>query len=207
MSRIVVADDHAYLRAGLETVLTSAGHEIVASVGDGHAAEMAIARCDPDIVVLDVRMPLKTGIDILQALRSAGDDRKVVLLTATLDDASLVAAIKAKVDAIVMKDEPAPALQQAIVIVTQGQRSIPLTLMDRAFELATKSAVPDPLGTLSERDRRIAEFAAAGLKNRQIAEQLGLSEGAIKVYLHRIFDKLGIGNRTELALLVTRAQS
>lgn len=202
MSRLLIADDHAYLRAGLEAVLASAGHEIVASVEDGTAAEEAITRCDPEIAILDIRMPGKSGVAVLETLRAAGDSRKVVLLTAALDDAALLAAIHARVDAIVMKDDAAQVLQEAIAKVGAGERAIPLALMDRAFALATASPVPDPLAALSDRDRRIVEGAATGLRNRQIAEQLGISEGAVKVYLHRIFDRLGVSNRTELAMLV-----
>lgn len=207
MSGILVADDHAYLRAGIETVLGAAGYEIAASVGVGTEVEPAIAAFDPEIVVLDIRMPGKSGIDVLRALREAGDARKVVLLTAALDDADLVAAVRARVDGIVMKEEAPEVLQDAIAAVSAGGRSIPLALMERAFALATAEPVPDPLASLSERDRRIVDGAAAGLRNRQIAEQLGISETAVKVYLHRVFDRIGVRNRTELALLVSRHRS
>lgn len=205
MSRILIADDHAYLRAGLEAALVAAGHEIVASVEDGAAAQHQIAAADPDIAILDIRMPGLSGIDLLKALRAAGDHRKVVLLTAALRDDDLLAAMHARVDAIVMKDDAAHVLTQALAAINAGERSIPLCLMDRAFTLVTAEPPPDPLAMLSERDRRIVEGAAAGLRNRQIAERLGLSEGAVKVYLHRIFDRLGLSNRTELALLVARS--
>lgn len=204
MKRILIADDHAYLRAGIEAVLGDAGYEIVASVADGAAAECAIAAFDPEIVILDIRMPAKSGIAVLQALRAAGDERKVVLLTAALTDADLLEAIRSKVDAIVMKDDAALVLQEAMAAVSRGERYITLELMDRAFALATAEPKHDPLASLSERDRRVVEGAAAGLRNRQIAEQLGITEAAVKVYLHRVFDRLGVRNRTELALLVAR---
>lgn len=204
MSRILIADDHAYLRAGLEAVLAGAGHEIVGSVADGLAAADLIARLNPEIAILDVRMPGRSGIEVLQSLREAGDDRGVVLLTAALSDADLLAAVRARVDAIVMKDDAAQVLQQAIAAVSSGERLIAFDLMDRAFALATAEPMPDPLAALSERDRRIAEGVAAGQRNREIAERLGISEGAVKIYLHRIFDRLEVSNRTELALLVAR---
>ena len=72
MSRILIADDHAYLRAGLEAVLGAAGHEIVASIGDGAAAAVALAQTDPDVAILDIRMPERSGIDLLEALRAGG---------------------------------------------------------------------------------------------------------------------------------------
>lgn len=204
MSRIVIADDHAYLRTGLEAALTRVGHEIVASVADGAAARQAIDAYDPDVVILDIRMPVCSGIEVLEELRAAGDGRKVVLLTAALENDALLAAVRAKVDAIVMKDEAPEVLQHAIARVAAGGRAIPLEMMDRAFELASVEPPADPLAPLSTRDRHIVEAAAAGLRNRQIAAQLGLTEAAVKTYLHRIFDRLGVTNRTELALLVAR---
>lgn len=204
MKRILIADDHAYLRAGIETVLGDAGYEIVASVADGDEVERAIADFDPEIVILDIRMPRKSGIEVLRALRAADDDRKVVLLTAALDDADLLEAVRAKVDAIVMKDDAVMPLQKAMKAVGRGERFIPLDLMDRAFALVSAKPEPNPLDSLSERDRRIVEGAAAGLRNRQIAEQLSITEAAVKVYLHRVFDRLGVRNRTELALLAAK---
>lgn len=202
MTSIVIADDHEFLRAGLEAVLGSLGFDIVASVADGEAALAAIETHDPDITILDIRMPGPSGVEVLEALRAKGDGRPVLLLTAELDDTALVGAVRAKVDGIVFKENAATSLHQAIDAVRAGGRFIDIALMDRAFMLASEAPPADPLDQLSDRDRRIVEGAAAGLRNKDIAESLGISEGSVKVYLHRIFDKLGVSNRTELALLV-----
>lgn len=202
MTSILIADDHAFLRAGLEAVLGSLGHRIVASVADGDAALAAIEREDPDLAILDIRMPRRSGVEVLEALRARGDSRPVLLLTAELDDPSLVGAVRAKVDGIVFKDHAAGTLQQAIEAVAAGGRFIDLDLMDRAFALASEAPSRSALEALSDRDLRIVEGAAAGLRNKDIAETLGITEGSVKVYLHRIYEKLGVSNRTELALLV-----
>ncbi|WJS98125.1 response regulator [Novosphingobium humi] len=202
MTSIVIADDHAFLRAGLEQVLGSLGFAIAASVGDGDAALAAVAEKDPDLVIVDLRMPGRNGVAVLEALRGRGDMRPVLMLAAEIDDASLVAAIRLGVNGIVLKDSDASALRQAIDTVMAGDRAISMAMMERAFMLASQPAQTDPLDALSERDRRIVEGVAAGLRNREIAENLAISEGSVKVYLHRIFDRLNVGNRTELALLV-----
>lgn len=204
MTKLLIADDHEFLRVGLEAVLGSLGYDIVGSVGDGDAALAAIERADPDVAILDIRMPNQSGVAVLETLRARGDDRPVLLLTAELDDPNLVRAVSARVDGIVFKDTAATMLHVAIEKVIAGERFIDLSLMEKAFRLVSEAPAADPLDALSDRDRRIVEGAAAGLRNRDIAESLGISEGAVKVYLHRIFDKLGVGNRTELALLVSR---
>ncbi|WCT78322.1 response regulator [Novosphingobium humi] len=202
MTSIVIADDHAFLRAGLEQVLGSLGFAIAASVGDGDAALAAVAEKDPDLVIVDLRMPGRNGVAVLAALRGRGDMRPVLMLAAEIDDASLVAAIRLGVNGIVLKDSDASALRQAIDTVMAGDRAISMAMMERAFMLASQPSPANPLDALSERDRRIVEGVAAGLRNREIAENLAISEGSVKVYLHRIFDRLNVGNRTELALLV-----
>lgn len=202
MTSIVIADDHAFLRAGLEQVLGSLGFAIVASVGDGDAALAAVAEKDPDLVIVDLRMPGRNGVAVLEALRAQGDTRPVLMLAAEIDDASLVAAIRLGVNGILLKDSDASALKEAIDMVMAGTRAISMAMMERAFMLASQPSPANPLDALGERDRRIVEGVAAGLRNREIAENLAISEGSVKVYLHRIFDRLNVGNRTELALLV-----
>ncbi|MBN9143367.1 MULTISPECIES: response regulator [unclassified Novosphingobium] len=202
MTSIVIADDHAFLRAGLEQVLGSLGFAIVASVGDGDAALAAVAEKDPDLVIVDLRMPGRNGVAVLEALREQGDTRPVLMLAAEIDDASLVAAIRLGVNGILLKDSDASALKEAIDTVMAGTRAISMAMMERAFMLASQPSPANPLDALGERDRRIVEGVAAGLRNREIAENLAISEGSVKVYLHRIFDRLNVGNRTELALLV-----
>lgn len=206
MSRILVADDHAFLRAGLEQVLGRLGHHIVASVGDGVEALAAIATTRPDLAILDLRMPAPDGVGVLAALRRAGDPTPVLILAAELDDASLVAAVGLGVDAIVLKHTEPAALDRAIGTVMAGQRAIAMDLMERAFAAATRAGdamtESDLLATLSLRDRAIAQGVADGLRNREIAERLNISEGAVKINLHRLYDRLGLANRTALALLV-----
>ncbi|GHC90760.1 response regulator [Novosphingobium pokkalii] len=206
MTRLLVADDHAFLRAGLEQVLGRLGHEMVASVGDGEAALRAIAATRPDLAILDLRMPAPDGVGVLAALREAGDATPVLILAAELDDASLVSAVRLGVNAIVLKHAQPAVLHEAIGTVLAGERAIAMDLMERAFAVAAASKEAEgeagPLATLGPRDRQIAQGVAAGLRNRDIAESMGVSEGAVKINLHRLYDRLGVANRTELALLV-----
>jgi len=204
MTRIVLADDHPFLRTGVEGALGSMGVDIVASVDNGDAALKAIEREDPDVAILDIRMPGMGGIPVLEALRAKGDNRPVILLTAEIEDAALLTAVKAKVDGIVFKHGAETRLHDAIKAVTSGERYIDQALMQRALDLAIDNPQPSALNKLSVRELQIAEAVAVGKRNRDIAEDIGTTEGSIKVYLHRIYEKLGVSSRTELAVLVLR---
>ncbi len=199
--RVLIADDHPFLRAGVESVLRDAGMEIAASVDDGDAALVAIAQENPDVVILDVRMPGLGGVGVLQAIRAAEDQRPVILLTAELDDTNLLAAMKAGVEGIVFKHGAEDRLIDAIKVVTAGGTYIDRVLTERAMQLAQSVTRRSPFECLAAREKQIAVEVARGKRNRDIAELVGMTEGSIKVYLHNIYGKLAIENRTELAIL------
>lgn len=201
-----MADDHKFFRSGVEAALISCGFEIAASVGDGNQALRAIETEDPDLVFLDVRMPELDGVTMLERLRAKHDRRPVIVLTAELHNDELVRLMRAGVDSIVFKHEPESHLCEAIKSVQQGKRHIAGDLLDRAFATASNASGPSPLDALSAKERQISLEVGLGKRNRDIGEQLGLKEGSVKVYLHHIYNKLGISNRTELALIVREAK-
>lgn len=202
MSRILIADDHHFLREGLVAVLVAAGLEVVGTVADGMAALAEIARLDPDLVILDVTMPELDGIAVLASLRATGDQRRVILLTAHITDSQLVAALEVGVNGIIGKQVGSKELLEGIEIVSRGGQLIPPEMISRALNIAKKLAQPSPLAMLNSRERQVADAAGQGMRNRAIAELMNASEGAIKITLHRIYDKLGVGNRTELARIM-----
>lgn len=202
MIRVVLADDHSFMRAGVEAVLRGSRYELVASVPNGAEALRVIARDRPDICVLDVRMPEKTGVEVLETLRSRGDTLPVILLTAELGDRQLLSAVRAGVNGIVLKEAAADDLLGCLDAVMGGRRMIDPDLLQRALDLSLAGPGTGPLTRLAPRERQIVDLVAQGLRNRDVAERLGMSEGTVKVYLHGIFQKLGVENRTALALLV-----
>jgi two-component system nitrate/nitrite response regulator NarL len=207
MVPVLLADDHPFMRAGVEAVLRGTRFEIVAMAADGDEALAAVTRHDPQICIFDVRMPKRSGVEALQALRSKGDRRPVVLLTAALEDHSLLAAVRAGVNGIVLKDGAEDALLDALEKVAAGEKAIPQSLLERALDLSLTGGKADPLSTLAPRERQIASQVGRGLRNREIADALAMSEGTVKVYLHTIYQKLGIKNRTELALIAHSTES
>jgi two-component system nitrate/nitrite response regulator NarP len=201
MVKVLLADDHPFMRAGVEAVLRGTRYELVATANDGEEALAAVAAHRPDICIFDVRMPKMSGVEALEALREGADTRPVVLLTAELGDRALLAAVRAGVNGVVLKDGAEDALVGALDKVAAGDKAIPQVLLQRALDLSLAGDKADPLAPLAPRERQIAGQVGRGLRNREIADALAMSEGTVKVYLHTIYQKLGIKNRTELALI------
>jgi two-component system nitrate/nitrite response regulator NarP len=141
-------------------------------------------------------------MDVLRTLRSRGDRRPVVLLTAQLDNADLVEAIKLGVDGILLKDGAQSLLLTCLDSVRGGTRWVDKGLLERALDLTMSGGAErnDPFADLTAKERAVAGLVAQGLRNKNIAAELGITEGTVKVYLHRIYEKVGVSNRTELAL-------
>jgi len=207
VTSVLLADDHPFMRTGVEAVLRGTRFEIVAMANDGEEALAAVARHDPEICIFDVRMPKRSGVEALEALRAKGDMRPVALLTAALEDHALLGAVRAGVNGIVLKDGAEDALLDALDKVAQGEKAIPQALLQRALDLSLSGGKADPLAPLAPRERQIAAQVGRGLRNREIADILAMSEGTVKVYLHTIYQKLGIKNRTELALISHATES
>lgn len=206
MNTVLLADDHPFMRAGVEAVLRDSQYQLVATVSDGEAALAAVERHDPDICIFDIRMPRRDGVATLTALRQRGDHRPVVLLTAELTDRALHDAVRAGVSGIVLKDGAEDALIECLDTVARGGRAIDPALLRRAHDLAASGSGGDPLSRLAPRERQISELVSQGLRNREIAERLTMSEGTVKVYLHGIYQKVGVENRTALAMMARDAR-
>jgi two-component system nitrate/nitrite response regulator NarL len=201
MTRILIADDHPIIVSGLRAVLADSDYVVVGAVSRGDEVPAAIAAHAPDILLLDVSMPGLSGVELLRALRGAGDRRAIVLLTAGLDDAALLEAVELGVNGIVLKEGAHSLLIPCLDAVRDGGRWVEPGLLQRALDLALSGgAGADPLAPLTDRERSIAGLVVRGLRNREIAERLSMNEGNVKVYLHRIYRKLGVGSRTELLL-------
>ncbi|MDP8994569.1 MAG: response regulator transcription factor [Pseudomonadota bacterium] len=206
MTRLLVADDHPIILSGLKAVLRGSGFEVVAVESDGARVVEAVERVAPDIVVLDLRMPNRDGVELAEELRRRGDTRPIVLLTAGIGDEALLRALEAGVNAIVLKDRSLDRLIQCLSKVRSGGRWIDEGLLQRALDLKLGGG-PAKTGfsALSPREQMVARLVAEGRRNREIADALGISEGTVKVHLYKIYDKLGVGNRTELAILTRKA--
>ena len=203
MTRLLLADDHPLMLSGIEAMLRDTVYKVVAKVRDGAAALEAVASARPDILVLDLKMPERNGLDVLRTLRSRGDRRPIVILTADLDDQSLMEALQLEVNGIIMKEGAENLIVTCLDHVSRGERWIERSVLQRALDITMRDGAEPKgaLASLAPREKAIARLVGVGLRNREIAEELGLTEGTVKVCLHRIYEKLGISNRTELAIV------
>ena len=205
MIRIVLVDDQTLVRQGIRSLLELAGDiAIVAEASDGDEGLTAIAREKPDVVLLDVRMPRKNGLDVLRALKSAGAVPPVILLTTFDDDEALFEAVRAGARGYLLKDVSLEQLTEAIRAVAAGGNVIRpavtervlrgLEHMPRDFDALSP---PDPL---TKREIEILRLMAGGYSNREIAEALGTAEGTVKNHASSILSKLGVRDRTRAVL-------
>lgn len=195
--RVLLADDHPMIRAAIEVLLRGTGFELIGMAGSGQATIEEVERLKPDMLLLDLQMPDGSGLDVLRRLKAVKSPVRVVMLTAGIDDSALLEAKSLKVQGIVLKNSDPAFLLDCLESVRDGRSWFDPELAKRARQLAGGSARRIPL---APRERQLIGFVRKGLRNREIAEQLGVTEGTVKVYLHAIFEKLGVGNRTELAI-------
>ena len=197
MTRVLVADDHPMIAAALEVLLRGTDYELVGRARSGADALAQVQSLKPDILLLDVNMPDGSGLDVLRQLRQGRRAPATVLLTAGMEDPELVAAHGLDPDGIVLKTSDPAHLLECMQHVRNGERWVDPEVAERTRD-AVACAARAP--SLTPRERELVELVRQGLRNRDIASQLGVTEGTVKVYLHAIFDKVGVDNRTELAM-------
>lgn len=197
MTRVLLADDHPMIGAALDMLLRGTDYELVGRARSGSDALSKIRQLKPDILLLDVNMPDGSGIDVLRRLEKGNGRPAVILLTAGMDDPQLLAADDLKPDGIVLKTSDPALLLECLEAVRKGQRWVDPEVAERTGHALDRAASAP---SLSPRERELVELVRKGLRNRDIAAQLGVTEGTVKVYLHAIFEKVGVDNRTELAL-------
>ncbi len=215
--RVLLIDDHALVRKGLEELLRSRRVEIVASVGSGEEGiEQALAT-QPDIILLDIKMPGMSGLETLRQLRDKGVTAPVVMLTMSREDTDLEAALRSGAQGYLLKDmdpeELVPALQAALrgdnVIAKELVGSLarlvqsPPRAGGRGGEAAASPSSP-PLAELTPREYEILQHLAEGLSNKMIARALDITDGTVKLHVKSILRKLGVHSRVEAAVIAVK---
>jgi len=199
-----VADDHAIFRDGLRKLLADAEEiQIVGEASNGVECIKMLAKLKPDILLLDLRMPEKDGLGVLEEVNFDSTPTRVIVLTAAEDDRDVVRAMRLGARGVVLKQSASDLLVKAIHKVFDGEIWLDNRMTAEVIDAFKKSAEAGqrrekPL--LSDREKEIVQLVAQGFRNREIGEKLFISEQTVKNHLHNIFDKLGVSDRLELAL-------
>jgi DNA-binding NarL/FixJ family response regulator len=206
--RLVIADDHPIFRDGLRKLLSlEDDFEVVGEAKDGNEVLELMREKEPDVLLLDLRMPGLDGLSVLQSLKNSGCRSRIIILTASEDKNEFVQAMKLGCSGIVLKQTATELLYKSIRKVHSGEiwlDSHTTAAVMRQFASPGRVGGGERKGRerspLSQREREIVALVAQGFKNKEIAEKIFISEQTVKNHLHNIFDKLGVSDRLELAL-------
>jgi len=201
--RVLIADDHAIVRQGLRMFLgTDPELEIIAEAGDGAEALQMALQYHPDVVLMDLLMPVMDGIQATAAIRRKAPDTEVVALTSVLEDSVVVDAIRAGAIGYLLKDTEAHELRRVIKAAASGQVEL---CPEAAARLLREVRTPDRSAeALTERETEVLRLLAQGMSNLEIAQALIIGEQTVKSHVSHILAKLGVPSRTQAALYAIR---
>jgi DNA-binding NarL/FixJ family response regulator len=204
MIRIVVAEDEELVRDGLVAIVSShPGYEVVAEAADGVEAVEAVERTDPDVVLMDIRMPRQDGFEATRRITSAGSRARVLVLTTMETDEVLQEALAAGASGFLLKSSPREQLWLGIDVVAAGDALIAPGVTRRLIERLVGSTPAAPTAgpmQLTERQRDVVLLVARGMSNSEIAEQLFLAETTVKSHISDVLTRHGLRDRTQLVV-------
>jgi len=200
-------DDHALVRKGLEELLRSRGVEVVASAGSGEEGIAQALALSPEVILLDIKMPVMNGIETLERLRASNVTVPILMLTMSRDDADLRAALRGGAAGYLLKDmnpeDLVPALEAALrgdnVVAKEMVGSLTRIVQGQSNEAPRRSAAP--LSELTPREMEILSHVAEGQSNKMIARALTITDGTVKLHVKAILRKLGVHSRVEAAVI------
>ena len=202
--RVLVADDHAVVRQGLRTFLELQDDiEVVADVPDGQQALDAVADHDPDVVLMDLVLPVLDGVEATRRIATDHPRTRVIALTSFLDDDKVFSAVRAGAAGYLLKDVQPQELVNAIRTVHGGGALLHPAVAARLMEEFAGSE-EDRSNQLTAREREVVELIARGLSNKRIALELGISERTVKAHVRNILSKLDLTDRTQVAVHALR---
>jgi NarL family two-component system response regulator LiaR len=204
--RILIADDHAVVRHGLRALIaTEPDLELVGEASDGVEAVNLHARLKPDVTLMDMAMPRKTGLEAIIDIMRSNPQARILVLTSFAEDEQVFPAIKAGATGYLLKDTAPRELLQAIRDVHCGQVSLHPTIARKLVgELKRPPALPPAEDPLTEREVQVLALVARGLANQEIADQLFIGERTVRTHISNILGKLHLANRTQAALYAQR---
>jgi two-component system, NarL family, response regulator LiaR len=208
MIRVIICDDQVVVCEGLNAILsTAAGIQVAGMANNGEEALEQVARLHPDVVLMDLKMPVMNGIQATRSIRAQYPDVRVLVLTTYDLDEWVFDAIHSGASGYLLKDTPRNELVAAIQGTAAGKTFVDPAIAGKLFERVKESAPLEPelVKRLSEREVDVLTLLAGGMTNLEIAKELFLSDGTVRNYISSILEKLGVSDRTQAALMATRA--
>jgi two-component system NarL family response regulator len=207
--RVVVVDDQELFRRGLTMLLgVEADIEVVGEAGDGISAATLVANVVPDIVLLDVRMPKRTGLEACIEIKQLVPAARIIMLTVSDEEADLYEAVKNGASGYLLKDSSIDEVAQAVRVVAEGQSlispSMAVKLLDEFKEMSRTDRDQVPTPRLTDRELEVLRLVATGLNNREVAKQLFISENTVKNHVRNILEKLQLHSRMEAVMYAVR---
>jgi DNA-binding NarL/FixJ family response regulator len=203
MIRVLIVDDHAMVRAGLEGLLSSFPDiHVVGQAADGDQSVVMVEQLQPDVVLMDIAMPGMSGIEAVGAVRAVLPDVRVIMLTTFADPSQVSAALSAGAAGYLLKDVEPEVLVAGIRATLKG--GAPLSPMVAAHLIRNATQAQSSIGALSPRELQTLRLIATGHSNKQIARMMGISEKTVKAHCSRVFQRVGVSDRTQAAVWATR---
>jgi NarL family two-component system response regulator LiaR len=204
--RILVADDHAVVREGLRALIeTEDGMTLVGEAADGVEAVHKSQALEPDVILLDLVMPRKSGIEAIREIREHDPGARILVITSFAEDEKVFPAIKAGAQGYLLKDSSPRQLLRAVRHIHQGQPSMHPTIARKLMrEIQRDSELPLAEEPLTEREAEVLSLVAQGLTNQEVADRLCVSERTVRTHVSNILSKLHLANRTQAALYALR---
>ena len=204
--RVLVVDDHAVVREGLRAFLElQEGIDVVGEAEDGREAVEAAARLRPDVILMDLVMPRLDGVTAMRLLREGVPGARVIALTSFLDDDLLLPALRAGAAGYLLKNARPQELVRAVRAAHAGQALLDPVVAARLVERLAADGGEEPLDRLTPREREVLVLVGRGFPNKLIARELDLSEKTVKTHVGHVLAKLGVGDRTQAAVVAVRA--
>ena len=206
MIEIMIADDHSMIREGLKQLLELEGDmKVVAEASNGKECLDIIGEVRPDVLLLDINMPEKNGLEVLQELNLTKKRPKILILTVHNEVDYLLKAVEIGVDGYVLKDSESAELKKAIQTVVSGETYIQPDLIPALnSKRVERDSDKDKIDNLTRRELQVLKLLAVGSYNKEIAEKLGISERTVKNHVSNIFKKLEVTDRTQAAVFTIR---
>jgi len=205
MITVLIADDHPVVRQGLQVLLSVQDDiEVVGEAADGGQALAMAAQLAPDVILLDLKLPVMDGIAVLRELRDSGLAARVLVLTSAADRDLVTLAVQAGAAGFLYKDVDPDALVRALRSVHDGNTLLASEAAGSLLRPGTGARAVRGIGALTDREREVLAQIADGRSNREIARRLGVSEKTVKTHVSSVLAKLGVADRTQAALLAVR---